>query len=179
MNSGVLWRVLRRAAIRGTMIRKQVALATIVHCSTLSPGIMTRAAMSIHSRYGRRVRRRYEGQVQLLPAGAPDRARMQRTYQVLRTQGLDPGAALRTLRQLVLERLLCLDCRRTAPLPVITQAMTELAEFVLQTACSQAQALLAPVHGQPAARTAIPPSSGWSAWASWVPASSMSPATST
>jgi len=30
MNSGVLWRVLRRAAIRGTMIRKQVALATIV-----------------------------------------------------------------------------------------------------------------------------------------------------
>jgi len=106
--------------------------------------------MSAHSRYGQRVRRRYEGQLQLLPAGAPDRARMQRTYQVLRAQGLDTAAALRTLRQLVLERLLRLDCDEQAPLPVITQAMTELAEFVLQTACNQAQALLEPVHGRPA-----------------------------
>ncbi|MEY4267453.1 MAG: hypothetical protein RIS90_1988 [Pseudomonadota bacterium] len=106
--------------------------------------------MSAHSRYGQRVRRRYEGQLQMLAPGAPDRDRLQQTYQVLRAQGLDTAAALRTLRQLVLERLLRLDCDEQAPLPVITQAMTELAEFALQTACNQAQARLEPVHGRPA-----------------------------
>ena len=105
--------------------------------------------MSAHSRYGQRVRRRYEGQLQMLAPGVPDRARMQQTYQGLQAQGLDTAAALRMLRQLVLERLLCLDCDEQAPLPVITQAMTELAEFALQTACRQAEAQLAPVHGRP------------------------------
>jgi glutamate-ammonia-ligase adenylyltransferase len=106
--------------------------------------------MSAHARYGQRVRRRYEGQLQMLAAGVPETARMHETYQGLRAQGLDTAAALRTLRQLVLERLLCLDCDEGVPLPVITQAMTELAEFALQTACTQARSQLEPVHGRPA-----------------------------
>jgi glutamate-ammonia-ligase adenylyltransferase len=56
---------------------------------------------------------------------------------------------LRTTRQLVLERLLCLDCDAQAPLQDVTQAMTDLAEFALQTACNQVQADLQAVHGRP------------------------------
>jgi [glutamine synthetase] adenylyltransferase / [glutamine synthetase]-adenylyl-L-tyrosine phosphorylase len=86
----------------------------------------------------------------MLAAGAPNTVAMAQTYLGLRAQGLDTAAALRTLRHLVLERLLRLDCDERVALPVITQAMTDLAEFALQTACAQAQTLLEPMHGRPA-----------------------------
>ena len=105
--------------------------------------------LSAHSRFALRVRRRYDAQLRLLPPGRPDPATLARTYAVLREQGLDTSAALRTTRQLVLERLLCLDCDSQAPLHDITQVMTELAEFSLQTACNQVQVELQSVHGMP------------------------------
>ena len=110
---------------------------------------MTGAPLAAHSRFGQRVRRRYDAQLALLAPGQPDPAALAQTFAALRAQGLDTSAALRTTRQLVLERLLCLDCDAQAPLQDVTQAMTDLAEFALQTACNQVQADLQAVHGRP------------------------------
>ena len=110
---------------------------------------MTREALSEHSRFGQRVRRRHAQELHLLPPGRPTPALMAGLLQALRQRGLDTGAALRTLRQLVLERLLCLDCDEQAPLQHISQTMTELAELALQTACVQVQSDLQAQHGAP------------------------------
>ncbi len=71
-----------------------------------SPGLASPA----YSRFVQRIRRRYAGQMALLPSGEPVRAMMQVTLDALLSSGLDTGAALRVLRQLVLERLVVLDC---------------------------------------------------------------------
>ncbi len=110
---------------------------------------MTRPALSSHSRFGQRVRRRFESQLHLLPPGLPTPVAMAHTFLALRAVGLDIASALRTLRQLVLERLLCLDCDAQAPLQHITQAMTDLAEFALNTACTEVQQALDQSHGAP------------------------------
>ena len=112
-------------------------------------GIMTRPALSSHSRFGQRIRRRFESQLHLLPAGLPDQTTMTQAFEALSAQGLDTGSALRTTRQLVLERLLCLDCDADTPMRDITQAMTDLAEFSLQQACLQVQLTLDQTHGAP------------------------------
>lgn len=106
--------------------------------------------LSSHSRFAQRLRRRYQGELALLPPGVPARASMEAAYEALRaSRGLDIGAALRVLRQLVLERLMVLDCDRHAPLGDITLAVTELAEFALDAACRHACAELEAVHGAP------------------------------
>ncbi len=110
---------------------------------------MTRPVLSSHSRFGQRVRRRYEGQLHLLPTGLPNPATMTQAFEALRVQGLDTGSALRVTRQLVLERLLCLDCDAQASLQHITQAMTHLAEFALNKACAEVQLALDQTHGAP------------------------------
>ena len=112
-------------------------------------GIMTGPALSSHSRCCQRVRRRYESQLHLLPAGLPDPGAMRQTFEALRALGDDSGSALRIMRQLVLERLLCLDCEHEAPLQQITQAMTDLAEFSLRQACAEVQQTLDQNHGIP------------------------------
>ena len=110
---------------------------------------MTRPTLSSHSRFAQRVRRRYEKQLNLLPPGLPDRAALAQTFEALRAEGFDLGSALRCTRQLVLERLLCLDCDEQAPLEHITQCMTLLAEFSLGQACSEAQHSLDATYGAP------------------------------
>ena len=112
---------------------------------------MTAPELSFHSRFAQRIRRRYESQLSLLPAGLPTPATMAAAYQALQAQGLDVGSALRCTRQLVLERLVCLDCDAQAPLSQITQAMTDLAEFALNVACLQVQQMLDQTHGMPTA----------------------------
>jgi glutamate-ammonia-ligase adenylyltransferase len=112
-------------------------------------GIITGPAMSSHSRFGQRIRRRFEGQLHLLAAGLPDQASMAQTFTALKAAGFDTSGALRTTRQLVLERLLCLDCDAQTPLREVTQTMTDLAEFTLQTACNDAQQSLDQTHGTP------------------------------
>ena len=72
-------------------------------------------ASPAYSRFVQRIRRRYAGQMALLPTGAPVRVTMQATLDALLATGLDTGAALRVLRQLVLERLVVLDCGDVAP----------------------------------------------------------------
>ena len=59
------------------------------------------------------------------------------------------ATALRITRQLVLERLIMLDCDQDAPLAAGDHRMTELAEFALDVACREALRELDAAHGAP------------------------------
>jgi glutamate-ammonia-ligase adenylyltransferase len=74
---------------------------------------------------------------------------MAAAYATLRARGDDAGAALRILRQLVLERLIRLDCDQRVALSVVTRAMTDLAEFALDIACNEARGELDAQYGAP------------------------------
>ena len=104
-------------------------------------------SLSAFSRFVQRLRRRYAAELQLLAPGTPDRASMQQTWQALRDRGDDTGTALRILRQVVMERLIRLDCDEYAPLSLVTGVVTELAEFALDIACTHARAELDATHG--------------------------------
>ncbi|MCV0438583.1 MAG: bifunctional [glutamate--ammonia ligase]-adenylyl-L-tyrosine phosphorylase/[glutamate--ammonia-ligase] adenylyltransferase [Hydrogenophaga sp.] len=101
------------------------------------------------SRFVQRVRRRYQAELACLPPGEPVLASMQAGLDRLRERGLAMPAALRVLRQLVLERLVVLDCEQGVPLAVVTRAVTELAELALDVACALAFADLDELHGAP------------------------------
>ncbi len=102
-----------------------------------------------HSRFYQRLQRRYENDLVLLPAGVPRWPLMEQAYDALLARGADTGMALRVLRQLVMERLIQLDCEAQAPLADITTAVTELAELALDKACHQARRELDERHGAP------------------------------
>ena len=103
------------------------------------------------SRYVQRIRRRYASWLDALPPGVPERAAMAQTFERLRQGGHDTGAALRILRQLVLERLVVIDTQAGEPAPLtwVTGAMTELAEFALEVAMAQSASDLDALHGAP------------------------------
>ena len=105
--------------------------------------------VSAYSRFVQRIRRRYAAQMSLLDSGEPVHANMQTAWLALNQQGLDTGASLRVLRQLVMERLVVLDCECQAPLNVVTRAMTELAELALDVAMKESQASLDAQYGEP------------------------------
>ena len=115
-------------------------------------GTLAQAA-SGYSRYVQRVRRRYASQMARLPEGPPVRALMEVTFQALQGGGMDTGAALRVLRQLVMERLVVLDCdgeqTSQVPLSAVTRAMTELAELALDVAMLASQQMLDARYGAP------------------------------
>ena len=119
---------------------------------TASPasGLSTDDA-AMHSRMVQRIRRRYAGRLPLLANGAPRRNGMQAVFSALQAAGLDTSAALRVLRQLVIERLAVLDCEQQAPLTVVIQAMTELAEVALDVAVQATDVLLDALYGPPLA----------------------------
>ena len=106
-----------------------------------------------YSRFVQRIRRRYEAERTVLARGEPGRASMEHSLAILRTQGLDTGAALRVLRQLVIERLVVLDCdgspAEQAVLGVVTCAMTELAELALDVAMLESRTTLDAQYGSP------------------------------
>ncbi len=106
-------------------------------------------ARAEHSRFVQRVRRRYAGQLALLPPGRPDAAAMQHVYEELQRSGHDVAAALRIVRHLVLERLAVLDVEQQAPLADVTGTMTQLAEFALDVACEETTRALDASHGMP------------------------------
>jgi len=101
------------------------------------------------SRLVQRLRRRYPQELALLPAGEPTAAHLQTTYARLRQTYPEAADALRVLRQLVLERLVVLDCEQQAPLSTVTQSMTALAEFSLGEALQEALARVDQRHGAP------------------------------
>ncbi|VTU40060.1 bifunctional [glutamate--ammonia ligase]-adenylyl-L-tyrosine phosphorylase/[glutamate--ammonia-ligase] adenylyltransferase [Variovorax sp. PBL-E5] len=105
--------------------------------------------LSDYSRFVQRLRRRYAGELALLPPGEPVHAHMAAAFDALRERGDSTADALRTVRQLVMERLVTLDCDAQAPLAVVTAAVTQLAEFALDVACREACAELDAVHGAP------------------------------
>ena len=121
--------------------------STAVDSAPATPAAPT--AYAAHSRFAQRLRRRYAGELSLLPEGDPTRASMAVTFEALRARGDALPTALRVLRQLVMERLIVLDCDQQAPLSTITRAVTELAEFTLDLACQEADAQLDAVHGAP------------------------------
>lgn len=102
-----------------------------------------------HSRFFQRLHRRYEAEMSLLPPGVPTRESMGQTCDALLARGHDLGAALRILRQLVMERLIHLDCECNASLEDITLPVTHLAELALDRACIAARADLDTRHGAP------------------------------
>ncbi len=106
-----------------------------------------------HSRLVQRLRRRYEDELPLLAAGPPTRETMEACLAQLGQRGHDTGAALRILRQLVMERLVVLDCEQDAPLETVTRAVTELAELALDAAGAQAFRQLDERHGAPMAES--------------------------
>jgi len=110
---------------------------------------MTRPPLSLHSRFAQRVHRRYQGQLHVLPSGTPGPAHLKTSFDELRAQGQSSASALRITRQLVIERLLQLDCEQHLSLSHVTQAMTDLAEFALNLALTEAQAALDLAHGAP------------------------------
>jgi glutamate-ammonia-ligase adenylyltransferase len=104
--------------------------------------------LSAYSRFVQRLRRRYANELHLLPEGAPALATMQTCFEALR-QTHSCSDALRMLRQLVMERLVVLDCEQGASLEVITRAVTKLGEFTLDIAFHEAQAQLDASFGVP------------------------------
>ncbi|MGE8318020.1 MAG: bifunctional [glutamate--ammonia ligase]-adenylyl-L-tyrosine phosphorylase/[glutamate--ammonia-ligase] adenylyltransferase [Comamonas sp.] len=106
-------------------------------------------ALAEHSRFFQRLHRRYEDLFTLLPPGEPTRDAMQQTLAALQQQGQPLPAALRILRQLVMERLIRLDCEAQASLDTITRGVTELGELALSAACEAARAELDQRHGAP------------------------------
>ena len=119
-------------------------------------GLASASGDSCHSQYSRfvqRIRRRYSSQLALLAVGAPFRSGMEQTLKTLFAEGLEVGAALRVLRQLVIERLAVLDCdsnsARQTPLAMVTRAMTDLAELALDVAVRESQTTLDAQYGSP------------------------------
>ena len=105
--------------------------------------------LSRFSRFDQRVRRRYQAQLSLLTPGLPTRSSLKSVCESLQLGGEDLASALRITRQLVLERLLTLDCDSHASVRDVTSCMTQLAEFALDQACSHVQNLLDAQHGAP------------------------------
>ena len=111
----------------------------------------TASLAASHSRFWQRLHRRYADVMDALPPGAPVRATMEQALQRLQQeQGWDLSAALRVVRQLVMERLMTLDCARQADLHTVTRGVTELAELALDRACAQVRQELDARHGRPA-----------------------------
>ena len=102
---------------------------------------------SSYTRTAQRIRRRYAPLLDSLAPGAPTRASMQAVFNDLRTRQVPVGDALRTLRQLVLERLVRLDCDHNCPLETVTTSMTALAELALELAFEESQGVLESSHG--------------------------------
>ncbi len=110
---------------------------------------MTCSPLASHSRFAQRIHRRYAYELALLDAGAPTLQYLQPCYDRLVQQGHNMAVALRILRQVVLERLLSLDCAQQLTLSEVTQCMTDLAEFALNHALTQALAELDARYGAP------------------------------
>ena len=104
---------------------------------------------ALGSRLVQRLRRRYAHDLISLPLGAPSPLTLQACYGTLLLTYPLAADALRVLRQLVMERLVVLDCEQQARLSVVTAAMTWLAEFTLDVALKEAVARVAMRHGLP------------------------------
>ena len=103
-----------------------------------------------HSRFWQRLHRRYAHVMDLLPPGMPSADALQSALNdLLERQGLDLSGALRVLRQLVMERLMVLDCSQATTMQSVTKTVTLLAELALDRACQHVRQELDARHGAP------------------------------
>ena len=114
---------------------------------TRNPDNLGTSKGSDYPRFTQRIRRRYAELLPLLPTGVPDRAAMQTSFEHLCRSGLETASALRATRQLVMERLLVLDCEQALALGQVTASVTELAEWSLDLAFVTSQQSLQQSHG--------------------------------
>lgn len=97
-----------------------------------------------------RIANRYPIELTCLPIGAPTKPLLHAALKALLDMGYsDVGSRLRVLRQVTLHRLYTLDCEQSAPLDVVMQGMTDLAEVCLSVAAQTAHAALVAKHGTP------------------------------
>lgn len=104
---------------------------------------------SQHSRFFQRLERRYANLGAILPPGPPVRESITICLNTLRETGVGTADALRITRQMVMYRLVQLDCDEGAPLHVVTTAATHLAEVCLNEALLEAYSQLDARHGAP------------------------------
>ena len=138
-----------RAAVRGSHASGESLLTASDDVTHHTPKSDALADTASYSRLVQRLRRRYTDELPLLPPGAPNAATLGEALARLSALGHDTSAALRILRQLVMERLVVLDCEQAAPLDVVTGAVTLLAELALDTACQTVFAQLDERYGAP------------------------------
>ncbi|MDO9003217.1 MAG: bifunctional [glutamate--ammonia ligase]-adenylyl-L-tyrosine phosphorylase/[glutamate--ammonia-ligase] adenylyltransferase [Aquabacterium sp.] len=109
-------------------------------------------AKADHARFVQRIRRRYTPERDMFAQQAPGTP-TEDTIAVLIDHLLAEGralpSALRVARQLVLERLACIDVEQSCELADVTTAMTELAQVTLERALICAQEEFDAVHGAP------------------------------
>ena len=108
-----------------------------------------RCGFANYSRFFQRIDRRYAEYLTLLADGEPQRESMQAVFDTLILRSNDVSMALRTVRQLVMHRLIKLDCERHVSLSVVTRAVTDLAEFALEISMATAYEELDARHGAP------------------------------
>lgn len=121
-----------------------------------APATTPSTALCAHSRFVQRTRRRHAVWLGLLPEGPPTRARIDALIGVLLNHGMALPSALRTARALVIERLAVLDIEQAAPLEVVTQGMTALAEATLEHALAHGRQVLDSRHGAPQTAEGLP-----------------------
>jgi glutamate-ammonia-ligase adenylyltransferase len=139
----------RREAVGGVSFIEQSEVKEIMTASGHVDAPVSAAPGALHSRFVQRVRRRHADALALLAPGLPTAERLAQAHTALMARHGDAAVALRVLRQLVLERLAVLDCEAGTPLADITQAMTDLAEFALEVASTEAQRQLDDLYGRP------------------------------
>ena len=125
--------------------------ASSVETAAPTPFRQRPAVRASHSRFVQRIRRRYEGELGLLPAGMPGRDTIDALIARLLADGRTLPSALRVARQLVLERLAVCDIEGGAAMEHVTLAMTELAEVTLDRALAHACNELDARYGAPRA----------------------------
>ena len=113
------------------------------------PGAQPQHELAQNSRFVQRIRRRYAELLPLLPPGLPVRKLMQALLHDIRQHNPQPADSLRVMRNLVLERLVVLDCDYAAPLSAIVHSLTELAEVALQDALAECTRALDDLYGAP------------------------------
>lgn len=96
---------------------------------------------------------RYRTDLDCLASGAPSQQTLHDAVKALQNKGYSHiGEQLRVLRNITLHRLFVLDCEQAAPLSVIMQGMTDLAQVCLQLAAQTAHTQLARQYGEPMAQ---------------------------
>jgi glutamate-ammonia-ligase adenylyltransferase len=143
----VWYQLPKRAEVPPTAMSLQAGTgeATIPHMPVSPPLPRTRFAQRVYRRLGDWM----DALAPELRTGIPDGQWFAAVLALLERQGLTRQAALRQLRQLAVLRIQEADCAHQADMAAVCQAMTSLAEFVLEIACEAVCAELDAQHGMP------------------------------